>query len=92
MRARSALAKAIERVLMEHWDPVGVQGMADATDEYDAYADLLAHQQWASPTEVAETLVSIETNNMDLAANPQRAAAAASHVFALIRQWDGAGR
>jgi hypothetical protein len=92
MLARSALARAIEQLLMEHWDPVGVQGMADATDEYDAYADLLARQQWDSPAEIAEMLVSIETNNMDLAANPQRAEAAASHIFALIREGDGAGR
>jgi hypothetical protein len=28
----------VRRILMEHWDPMGVNGIPEAEDEYDPYA------------------------------------------------------
>ena len=30
-------ARGIRRILMEEWDPLGVDGVPEATDEYDSY-------------------------------------------------------
>jgi hypothetical protein len=31
------IRRQIRRVLMEHWDPIGVNGIPEAADEYDGY-------------------------------------------------------
>jgi hypothetical protein len=31
------IRRQIRRVLMEHWDPIGVAGIPEAADEYDGY-------------------------------------------------------
>ncbi|MEQ1755981.1 MAG: hypothetical protein ABL973_17795 [Micropepsaceae bacterium] len=63
--------KRMRQVLMEHWDPIGVNGIevADASDEYDTYADrayVMLMDERASATEIAEYLFDIAANHMGL--------------------------
>lgn len=54
------------RILMEQWDPIGVNGISEAADEYDSYIGgvygLLSRQ--SSDQEIAEHLHNIETKSM----------------------------
>ena len=58
----------IRRVLMEEWDPIGVEDVPEAADEYDSYIggvfDLLERK--ASGDELAEYLRRIEIDRMGL--------------------------
>jgi hypothetical protein len=64
-RAREIQA-AIARVLLQDWDPIGIQDVPEAQDEYDGYVGgvyrLLA--TGASPQEVAAHLSTIESEAM----------------------------
>jgi hypothetical protein len=66
-RARGIQA-AIGRILLEDWDPIGVQDVAEAQDEYDGYVGgvyrLLV--SGASAREIAEHLCAIEAEQMGL--------------------------
>jgi hypothetical protein len=65
----------IRRVLMTHWDPIGVKDEPNAADEYDSYIggifDLL--HRGASNAEISIHLRNIEVEQMglcDLHGNP----------------------
>ena len=72
MADRKEIAKeiqgGIQRILVHEWDPIGVQDIPEAKDEYDNYVGgvyrLLAIG--ASPQEVAEHLAEIEVTTMGL--------------------------
>lgn len=72
-RAR-ALQLKIRDVLLKEWDPIGVQTIPEAQDEYDGYVPTL-HSMLISrkPThEVFEYLMWLETEHMGLTADRQR--------------------
>ncbi len=72
-RAR-ALHQQIKDVLLTEWDPVGVQAIPEAQDEYDSYIPTI-HSMLISrkPTyEVFEYLMWLETEHMGLTADRQR--------------------
>ena len=60
------IESAIRRVLMAKWDPIGVSDEPEAANEYDSYIwgvyGLL--KRGASDEEIAEHLLSIETESM----------------------------
>ena len=59
----------MRKVLMEHWDPIGVNGIDDASDEYDSYAArvyVMLMDERASVEEIAEYLFDIASNHMGL--------------------------
>lgn len=65
----------IRRVLMSKWDPIGVNDIPEAADEYDSYIgdvfDLLRRN--ATDDEISEYLIWVETERMgltDLKGNP----------------------
>jgi hypothetical protein len=66
-RAREIQA-AIEKILMQDWDPIGVRDEPLAKSEYDSYVGglycLLA--SGASPRQVADHLLTIETESMGM--------------------------
>jgi len=69
------IEKMVQAVLLRDWDPIGVAGIPEATDEYDRYAASIAGMISAgsSITELANYLVEIEVGAMDLIADPDRA-------------------
>lgn len=60
----------VRAVLMEHWDPIGVRGIEEASDEYDRYVGevyvmLMDHR--ASEGEIEQYLYDTTTDYMGLA-------------------------
>jgi hypothetical protein len=78
-------------ILMREWDPLGVEGMSGAEDEYDSYIPgvIALLQQGASVNEVAAHLDRIAVRNMGALARRERSTAAAS---ALKTMWEAAAR
>ena len=64
----SALDAAVQRLLRERWDPIGVRHIAEAADEYDSYVNgivgLLTTDQ--DDEHLARYLHGIETVSMGL--------------------------
>jgi hypothetical protein len=66
----------IGRILLREWDPIGVDGIPEAADEYDRYAiELYATLQ--SPTrpsihEIEAYLGRVQTERMALELTPER--------------------
>lgn len=68
---------------MRYWDPVGVEGIPEAQDEYDAYiagiySRLVRH---APRHELLDYLWSIETEHMGLRGDRQRMEAVVSRLL-----------
>lgn len=54
---------------MAEWDPIGVEGIPEAQDEYDTYVArlyVMLMDENASPTEMAEYLYYVESDHMGL--------------------------
>ena len=59
---------------MEHWDPIGVARVPEASDEYDAYADkayVMLMDEKASSDDIANYLHDIAANYMGLGDQPR---------------------
>ena len=72
-QARS-LHKQIWEILIKEWDPIGVQAIDEAQDEYDAYIPKIYSMLIARKpsSEVFEYLLWLETEHMGLKADRQR--------------------
>ena len=70
----SELRREIRDVLMQDWDPIGVAGVPQASDEYDDYVRDIAETMasGASVATLAAYLVSIEAGRMGLTADAER--------------------
>jgi len=73
----------VREILMRDWDPIGVAGIPEAADEYDAYADqayVMLMDQRATAEAISAYLFDIATRHMglsriaDLAERSDRAA------------------
>ena len=59
----------VREALMRDWDPIGVAGIPEAADEYDAYADeayVMLMEQRATAEAVSAYLFEIATKHMGL--------------------------
>lgn len=59
----------VRAVLMEHWDPIGVSGIEEASDEYDAYVGdiyVLLMDHRASENEIEAYLLETAAEHMGL--------------------------
>ena len=59
----------VRAILMENWDPIGVAGVPEAADEYDAYADrayVMLMDERANAGAIAAYLLDIATKHMGL--------------------------
>jgi hypothetical protein len=83
-RAR-ALHQKIRDVLLKEWDPVGVQDIPEAQDEYDGYVPTLYSMLIARKPihEVFEYLLWLETEHMGLSADKQRTRSIAEKLVGL---------
>ena len=80
----------VREILMRDWDPIGISGVEDAVDEYDAYvarAYVMLMDEQASAEAIAAYLFEIATANMGLSADSsnlaERSANAANALVAL---------
>ena len=82
----SASLEAIKRLLWEDWDPIGIKGNSNVSDEYDSYAVQIHAMlsKGVSPDEIAHHLAWIVTSLMGLGADEQRTVAIAKRA-AVIR-------
>jgi hypothetical protein len=78
-------AKGIRRLLMEAWDPIGVQGSDEGANEYDGYLSPISDRlkSGASVEELASFLTRIREERMG--AGPDRARDSAT--AALLIDW-----
>lgn len=83
-RART-LHRKIRGVLLEEWDPIGVQTIPEAQDEYDAYVSTLYAMLIARKSAQAlfEYLLWLETEHMGLSADRQRTRSIADKLASL---------
>lgn len=83
-RARR-LHQQIKDLLLREWDPIGVQAIPEAQDEYDGYVPTL-HSMLISRKpahEVFEYLLWLETEHMGLTADRQRTQSIAEKLAGL---------
>ena len=70
----------VREVLMNHWDPIGIAGVLEASDEYDSIALRLYSfiSTKLNVGELEEEILKIERNEMGLPGNQNRAFLVAS--------------
>jgi hypothetical protein len=75
----------IRAILMEHWDPIGVNGWSDATNEYDAYIPKIKAllRAKASIEVMMDFLDSVATERMGFTSQRERARPAAERMTLL---------
>jgi hypothetical protein len=59
----------VREILLRDWDPIGVYGIPEATDEYDAYANrayVMLMDEGATASEIAGYLFTVATEHMGL--------------------------
>ena len=73
IRRAKAIQKSIAIVLLHNWDPIGVEDVPEAQDEYDSYVGgvyrLLASR--CSADDLIDYLTKIETDMMGLSPPPR---------------------
>jgi len=86
MTAGLHLAEDVRVILLSDWDPVGIREDPEARDEYDAYARQIAERlrAGASVDELSRLLLDIETIDMGLTGNTDRAAGAARKLWRIV--------
>ena len=85
MTGTSELVKAVKQILLRDWDPIGVQNVAQAQDEYDVYASPIAAMLTTriSIDDLSKYLLDSETRSMGLAGHRARAVAVAHKLYGL---------
>jgi len=79
----------VRELLMREWDPIGVAGIPEAADEYDAYANkayVMLMDDRATAEEISAYLFEIATNHMGLSGTgnlAERSDRAAKILFAM---------
>jgi hypothetical protein len=68
------LLSALQRLLLEEWDPIGIRDAPEAVDEYDSYAfEIFTMLHAATPStaeNIAAYLTLIEKEHMGLDSRP----------------------
>jgi hypothetical protein len=78
----------VREILLRDWDPIGVYGVPEATDEYDTYADrayVMLMDEGATASEMAGYLFTVATQHMGLS-DHGRLAEASERVAQLLVQ------
>jgi hypothetical protein len=77
------IQSAIADVLLAQWDPIGVAGVPEAADEYDAYVGPIYRLLSSSATDkrLAEYLADIQANAMGLSDPGWRALLPVAHAL-----------
>ncbi len=83
-----SFVKAVKQILMQDWDSIGVQSVAQAQDEYDAYTAQLAGMilRGASQSDLVKYLIELEKKAMGFSGDRSRA------LFVAEKLWRVADR
>ena len=83
-RQARAIQESIRDILLRHWDPIGINDVPEAQDEYDSYVGgvyrLLASH--ASADEIIDHLFTIESQTMGLSSAGREKLRAVANRFA----------
>ena len=66
----------VRRLLLREWDPIGIQDIPEAADEYDSYADrayVMLMEEGATAPMIAAYLEAIAAEHMGLGHSPRTA-------------------
>ena len=76
----------IRKVLMQHWDPIGVRDEPFAADEYDAYIPKIKAllRRGTSVDELMDFLHEIATQRMGLTPQKERGASGCLHLWSYL--------
>jgi hypothetical protein len=79
--------RRVGQILLEHWDPIGVRDIPEASDEYDSYVGevyvmLMDHR--ASEAAINAYLFSTATGHMGLSPSDSLATASANTAAILV--------
>ena len=82
---KQPIMSKIQKILLKEWDPIGVQDIPEAQDEYDAYIPSIYKiiQSKKSESELFDYLWRVETEHMGLSGNRKHTQAAARKLFEL---------
>jgi len=60
--------RGVRRLLMDEWDPIGVQGIPEAANEYDSYVGVVGRMlhEGATAGEIEKYLTGIREDHMGL--------------------------
>ena len=83
MTRLNRLTDAVREILLVHWDPIGIQDVPQAQDEYDAYLPPLARMiiDGASVAEISHYLLQVEADMLNRKGNPERARRVAERLL-----------
>ena len=76
----------VRECLWRDWDPIGVNGFSEATDEYDAYAPTITAMllDGADAYKVLEHLKRLETDSMGLSPHHTTAEVTTQKLLAMV--------
>ncbi|NGX48142.1 MAG: hypothetical protein K1000chlam3_01532 [Chlamydiae bacterium] len=79
------LMTEIQKILLKDWDPIGIQDIPEAQDEYDSYISSVYKliQSKKSENELFDYLWWIETEHMGLSGNKKHTKSIARKLFKL---------
>ena len=87
MRTIAALKARVREILLQSWDPIGIAGVAAASDEYDQYVKPITAMltTGTSVDELSRYLTEIETDRMGLKSDDRRAQFVATKLREIAR-------
>jgi GTPase SAR1 family protein len=77
----------VRRILLHDWDPIGIQDIPEASDEYDRYADkayVMLMDERATADRIAAYLYEIAAEHMGLGQHQRLAEASKNVAEALV--------
>lgn len=85
MGSASGLEREVRSALLKEWDPIGIKEIAEAANEYDAYAPALAEmlRSKRSEAEIFDYLWQLETGHMGLTGDREATKKFASYLSEL---------
>jgi hypothetical protein len=85
VRAKQLLMETIQKILLKEWDPIGIQDIPEAQDEYDSYISDICEliQSKKTESEVFDYLWRIETEHMGLSGDKKHTQTIAHKLFKL---------
>jgi hypothetical protein len=85
VRTKQFLMEEIQKILLKEWDPIGIQDIPEAQDEYDSYVSDIYKliQSKRTESEVFDYLWEIETEHMGLSGDKKHTQTIAHKLFKL---------
>jgi hypothetical protein len=88
-RARN-MQESIKKILLEHWDPIGINNIPEAKDEYDSYVPTVYKLliTTRNKTELFDYLWWVETEYIGVCGNRQKTENIVFKLFEMFARFD----